>query len=56
MFFIVLGASHVDDVAYIFYLTACKTEEDRDAPAIGSKDRITIERLTTMWTNFAKTG
>ncbi|OAD58521.1 Esterase E4 [Eufriesea mexicana] len=49
------GASHVDDVAYLFYQPFCKTK-DPNPPAVGTKDRITIERMTRMWTNFAKTG
>ncbi|KOX71850.1 Esterase FE4 [Melipona quadrifasciata] len=49
------GASHVDDIAYLLYLPKCKIENP-DPPAIGTKDRITLERMTRMWTNFAKTG
>lgn len=49
------GASHVDDIAYLLYLPKCKTENP-DPPAVGTKDRITLERMTRMWTNFAKTG
>ncbi|XP_068973276.1 esterase FE4-like isoform X2 [Bombus flavifrons] len=50
-----VGASHTDDVAYLLYLPKCKTEHP-DPPAIGTKDRITLERMTRMWTNFATTG
>lgn len=50
-----LGASHVDDIAYLLYLPRCKTENP-NPPAVGTKDRITLERMTRMWTNFAKTG
>ncbi|KAF3430274.1 hypothetical protein E2986_03302 [Frieseomelitta varia] len=49
------GASHVDEIAYLLYLPKCKIENP-DPPAIGTKDRITLERITRMWTNFAKTG
>lgn len=49
------GASHTDDVTYLLYLPKCKTENP-DPPAIGTKDRITLERMTRMWTNFARTG
>ncbi|CAK9831424.1 Esterase FE4 [Anthophora retusa] len=49
------GASHVDEIPYLFYLPLCKTEK-QDPPAIGTKDRITLERMTRLWANFAKTG
>ncbi|CAD1471932.1 unnamed protein product, partial [Heterotrigona itama] len=49
------GASHVDEMAYLLYLPQCKIENP-DPPAIGTKDRITLERMTKMWTNFARTG
>lgn len=49
------GASHVDEIAYLFYLPRCKTD-DPDPPAVGTKDRATMERMTRMWTNFANTG
>ncbi|XP_071876871.1 esterase FE4-like isoform X3 [Bombus fervidus] len=49
------GASHTDDVAYLLYLPRCKTDNP-DPPTVGTKDRITLERMTRMWTNFAKTG
>lgn len=50
-----LGASHVDDIAYLLYLPRCKTDNP-DPPTVGTKDRITLERMTRMWTNFARTG
>ncbi|XP_076758985.1 esterase FE4-like [Xylocopa sonorina] len=49
------GASHTDDSAYLLYLPRSKADNP-DAPAVGTKDRITLERMTRMWTNFAKTG
>ncbi|XP_068972710.1 esterase FE4-like [Bombus flavifrons] len=49
------GASHVDDIAYLLYLPRCKTDNP-DPPTVGTKDRITLERMTRMWTNFARTG
>lgn len=52
---LITGASHSDEKSYLFYLTQLKAE-NLDAPAPGTKDRITIERLTQLWTNFAKTG
>ncbi|XP_076647108.1 juvenile hormone esterase-like [Halictus rubicundus] len=49
------GASHCDELAYLFNLLSCKSEQ-YVAPARGTKDRAVMERLTTMWANFAKTG
>ncbi|XP_043263039.1 esterase FE4-like [Colletes gigas] len=49
------GASHMDELAYLFYSPLCKAENP-EPPASGTTDRIIIERLTTLWTNFAKTG
>ncbi|KAL6428699.1 hypothetical protein ACFW04_007943 [Cataglyphis niger] len=50
-----IGASHTDDMAYLFYQPIYKAN-DLKPPAIGTKDRNVLEILTTMWTNFAKTG
>lgn len=44
------GASHADDLAYIF--KAEYTPEVKN----GSKEDITIRRISKLWTNFAKTG
>ncbi|XP_076618774.1 esterase E4-like [Colletes latitarsis] len=52
---LVNGASHMDELAYLFYSPICKAK-NREPPANGTKDRIILERLTTMWTNFARTG
>ncbi|XP_053970492.1 para-nitrobenzyl esterase-like isoform X1 [Hylaeus volcanicus] len=49
------GASHVDELSYLFYSPYVKIKNTKP-PAAGTKDRIMIERLTRMWTNFAKTG
>lgn len=49
------GVSHGDELAYLFNLVSCKSEDDV-VPARGTKDRSVIERFTTMWVNFAKTG
>lgn len=49
------GASHTDDAPYLIYSPRLKSD-DPDPPAVGTKDRITMERMTRMWTNFAKTG
>lgn len=51
----ILGASHTDDMAYLFYQPIYKAN-DLKPPAIGTKDRDVLEILTRMWTNFAKTG
>ncbi|XP_036144784.1 esterase E4 isoform X2 [Monomorium pharaonis] len=50
-----IGASHADDMSYLFYLPKCKVNDPKP-PAIGTNDRRIIEILTEMWTNFAKTG
>lgn len=43
------GATHSDDVFYLFKLLGL--------PAIlSNRDKLMIDRMTTMWTNFAKTG
>ncbi|KAK2587834.1 hypothetical protein KPH14_003932 [Odynerus spinipes] len=49
------GASHVDELSYLFYIPRCKVDNPLP-PAVGTTDRIMIERLTRLWTNFAKTG
>ncbi|XP_043801166.1 juvenile hormone esterase-like [Apis laboriosa] len=51
----VSGASHTDDAPYLIYSPRLKSDNP-DPPAVGTKDRITMERMTRMWTNFAKTG
>lgn len=51
----VMGASHTDDMSYLFYMPKCKINNPVP-PAIGTKDRKMLEILTRMWTNFAKTG
>ncbi|XP_076636106.1 esterase FE4-like [Colletes latitarsis] len=52
---IVPGASHVDELSYLFYSPYLKLKDPKP-PAVCTKDRLIMERLTTMWTNFAKTG
>lgn len=51
----ILGASHSDEMAYLFYQPIYKVNDPKP-PAIGTKDRDVLEILTKMWTNFAKTG
>ncbi|KYN22096.1 Esterase E4 [Trachymyrmex cornetzi] len=48
------GTSHTDDMSYLFYQPSCKINDS--PPAVNTKDREILEILTTMWTNFAKTG
>ncbi|KAI4503994.1 hypothetical protein M0802_000465 [Mischocyttarus mexicanus] len=49
------GASHADELSYLFYLPLCKAKNPLP-PAKGTKDRTIIERLTYLLSNFAKTG
>ncbi|XP_012216886.1 esterase E4 [Linepithema humile] len=49
------GASHTDELSYLFYIPKCKVNDPKP-PAVNSKDRKILEILTTMWSNFAKTG
>ncbi|XP_076244348.1 esterase FE4 [Calliopsis andreniformis] len=51
----VRGASHVDELSYLFYIPVFKTDNP-DPPAEGTKDRLMIERMIALWTNFARTG
>nr|XP_033332897.1 esterase FE4-like [Megalopta genalis] len=44
--------THQDDTSYLFYYPAVSAAP----PSEGTKDRIMINRLCTMWANFAKTG
>ncbi|XP_076637509.1 juvenile hormone esterase-like [Colletes latitarsis] len=47
---IINEACHMNELSYLFYLPICKSDNS-EPPAIGTKDR-----MTTMWTNFARTG
>ncbi|XP_046586903.1 esterase FE4 isoform X3 [Neodiprion lecontei] len=49
------GACHGDELAYLFYSHGL-TKFGVEPPKAGSKERVLIERLTQMWTDFAKTG
>ena len=51
LLYVYLGTSHGDEVGCLF-----NSELRREKLPVGSRDRIAMERLTTMWTNFAKTG
>ncbi|KAJ8867451.1 hypothetical protein PR048_031253 [Dryococelus australis] len=43
------GAAHTDDLCYLFWM-------HRIDATLSSTDRTVRDRMTTMWTNFAKTG
>lgn len=49
------GAAHTDDAPYLIYSPKYKIYNP-NPPQVGTKDRVTLERMTRMWTNFAKTG
>ncbi|XP_053971313.1 esterase FE4-like isoform X2 [Hylaeus volcanicus] len=49
------ASSHMDELVYLFYWPLCKVDNP-SPPAIGTDDRAMIERMTTLWTNFIKTG
>lgn len=44
------GAAHSDDNGYLFDISFILTEEPTE------EDQLTIDRMTAMWTNFAKYG
>ncbi|RLU22077.1 hypothetical protein DMN91_006457 [Ooceraea biroi] len=48
------GAAHGDEISHLFYTP--QSVNDPQPPAIGTKDRKVVEAITSMWTNFAKTG
>ncbi|XP_039294585.1 acetylcholinesterase isoform X2 [Nilaparvata lugens] len=47
------GVSHYDDIPYLFPVSIQGWQQEIDS---SSMERRTIDRLTTLWTNFAKTG
>ncbi|XP_046736268.1 juvenile hormone esterase-like [Diprion similis] len=49
------GACHGDEMSYLFYPHGLSNLGIEPPPA-ESKERLLIERLTQMWTDFAKTG
>ncbi|XP_026826027.1 esterase E4 isoform X3 [Ooceraea biroi] len=51
---IMYGAAHGDEISHLFYTP--QSVNDPQPPAIGTKDRKVVEAITSMWTNFAKTG
>ncbi|XP_003690072.1 esterase E4-like isoform X3 [Apis florea] len=51
----VSGAAHTDDAPYLIYSPKYKIYDPKP-PVVGTKDRVILERMTRMWTNFAKTG
>lgn len=48
------GVSHQDDIEYEFYTS--RDEIGNPAVSEGSFDDRVMDQLTTLWTNFAKTG
>lgn len=50
-FFIILGVVHHDDLQYLFFIKVKFPFLENDAPEIP-----TVELMTSMWSNFAKTG
>ncbi|EZA47956.1 Para-nitrobenzyl esterase [Ooceraea biroi] len=50
-----IGAAHDDESSYLFYIPKYKVN-DPQPPVIGTRDRKVVEALTSMWTNFAKSG
>nr|CAD7444825.1 unnamed protein product [Timema bartmani] len=47
----IYGPSHTDELSYIFYYTAVTTPFPEN-----STEMITLRRMVSIWTNFAKTG
>ncbi|XP_043287111.1 pyrethroid hydrolase Ces2a-like isoform X2 [Venturia canescens] len=47
------GACHGDDIGALFHSSLFSKEQTLKK---GTRDRLTMERMTQMWTNFAKTG
>jgi hypothetical protein len=59
MFFLILcylnfysGTCHADELGYLFSRTLIPGELDLASPS----DHVTIDRITKLWTDFAKTG
>ena len=50
------GVCHADDLAYIFYPRILSQLGIGKPPDPGSTEHLVIQRVTQMWTNFAKTG
>ncbi|KAG5317107.1 ESTE Esterase, partial [Acromyrmex heyeri] len=50
------GATHAEELPYLFYFNMLKKYFDMSPPAIDSEDYKMIKCLTQMWTDFAKTG
>lgn len=51
MLFNVPGVSHCDDLMYLFYMRSMFPFFKNNDPEI-----LTLERMTKMWENFARTG
>lgn len=46
---IYLGVAHGDELPYVFYM---RSINKNPPPEVGSRDRIAIERMTRLITNF----
>ena len=55
----VTGVSHADELGYLFYTPDfhknCGKQRYETTSAL-PEDEIMVEKMTKMWTNFAKTG
>lgn len=50
--FLPAGASHGDDLGYIFSITGTNTEES----SLNSPEMKVLQKMVKLWTNFAKYG
>ncbi|KAK6622889.1 hypothetical protein RUM43_008740 [Polyplax serrata] len=50
------GVSHADELGYLFYTPGFHNNCAGGSNKPGPKDELMIDRMTRMWTNFAKTG
>lgn len=53
--FVIIGACHSDELLYLFHPHGL-SNLGFESPEPGSTERTHIERMTQMWTDFAKTG
>lgn len=45
------GTCHADELGYLFHMSVLQAQL-----VAGTREYITVERLTKLWTDFAKTG
>ncbi|XP_018362333.1 PREDICTED: para-nitrobenzyl esterase-like isoform X2 [Trachymyrmex cornetzi] len=50
------GVSHTEELGYLFFPEAVKSQFNFTCPKPGSNDYKIVNNLVQMWTNFAKTG